>query len=142
MKKLLAVLALAAIMMSGPAVAATATVGESSTTFNPYMILWIVSVLAMFGAVWLMRKRRERLAAAAAGLTAIFTMFVFFGFLAVSNDAYVIAAAFSTFTALAATGAAIAANAAASAGDKKMFYIFAGIYGILMAVIMVAFLLS
>ena len=68
-------------------------------------IIWTISVLMMVGAVWLMRKRKETLATVA---TVAAALSIVFAFLVAINDAYVIAAAFTMFTVIAAIIAIIA----------------------------------
>ena len=110
--------------------------GTPKVSFNPSAILWLLSVAAVvFGGL---RVRENKDATFALVTTTLAT----FALVTTTLAALVPLVPLATPLALAATLALVAALAVATPLNKKMFYIFAGIYGILMAVVMVAFLLS
>ena len=110
--------------------------GTPKVSFNPSAILWLLSVAAVvFGGL---RVRENKDATFALVTTTLAT----FALVTTTLAALVPLVPLATPLALAATLALVAALAVATPLNKKMFYIFAGIYGILMAVIMVAFLLG
>ena len=115
-------------------------VGTPETSFNPFAIFWLTSVLLM--AFGVLKARESKNAFDAFATTAVLAaVSATLAFAAVSATL-----AFATTAVLAAVSATLAFATAAVAityvGNKKAFYIFAGVYGIAMAVSMGAFLLS
>ena len=134
MKKLLAVWALVALAWPCLAGAVTVNIASDGTmwiekpVFNPFVIFWLLSVAAVVFGVLRMRENKD------------VTFAIVFAIVAI---VFAIVATFAIVAILALVPlVAILALVPLASDDKKMFYILAGIYGVLMAVIMVAFLLG
>ena len=106
--------------------------GTPKVSFNPSAILWLLSVAAVVFGVLRMRENKDVTFAIVFAIVVTFTIVA----------ATLAAAPPLVPLALVATFALVAALVAAASDNKKMFYILVGIYGVSMAVSMMAFLLS
>jgi len=110
-------------------------VAESRTGFNPFLIFWVLSMVAVTVTVWLYYRRRiENFIAAFAFAAAIATTFATF--------AFAFAAFAFAFAAFAFAATTFAAFAAFAEGNQKIFRFSCGVYYLCMVASLISFFLS